>query len=128
MLEYKPVRVPTKSTMLRYFWKDLKPFVLAKLEYQDLKLESFNQMVKKTIDAKAKSALQSRSSTKEIDQNCPRGNQQANSTIAKCQSNTMKDLWVKEFKVRDPELSGPQGFESSKKARKEKKKGQRQRD
>ena len=69
--------------MLRYFWEGLKPSVLAKLEHEDLELESFNQMVKKAIDVKAKSDLRPRSSTKEMDQNCPQGNGLANSTIAK---------------------------------------------
>ena len=53
--------------MLKYFRKGLKPSILAELEYWDLELESFNQMVKKAIDAKAKSALRPRSSTKEMD-------------------------------------------------------------
>ena len=67
LLEYNPVGAPTKPTMLRYFRKGLKPSVLAKLEHQDLDLESFDQMVKKAVDAEAKSALCSRSSIKEID-------------------------------------------------------------
>ena len=70
LLEYNLVGVSTKPKMLRYFQEDLKLSVLAKLEYQDLKLESFNQMIKKTVNAEAKSALRPCSSTKEIDQNC----------------------------------------------------------
>ena len=42
LLEYNPVRAPTKSTMLKYFWEGPKPSVLAELEHQDLELESFN--------------------------------------------------------------------------------------
>ena len=87
--------------MLRYFQKGLKPSVLAELEYRDLELESFDQMVKKTIDAKAKSAFRPRSSTKKMDQNCPRGNRPSNSPIAKSQDSAMKDPWTKEPKVRD---------------------------
>ena len=73
-LEYDLIGASTKSTMLRYFREDLKPFILAELEHWDLELESFNQMVKKAVDAKAKSTLRPRSSTKEIHQNCLRGN------------------------------------------------------
>ena len=83
MLEYDLVGALTKPTMLRYFQKSLKPSVLAELEYRDLELESFDQMVKKVVNANTKSALRSRSNTKEIDQNCPWGNKSANSTIAK---------------------------------------------
>ena len=60
--------------MLRYFWEHPKPSVLVELEHQDLELESFNQMVKKAIDAEAKSAFRPPSSTKKIDQNYPWGN------------------------------------------------------
>ena len=85
-------------------------------------------MVKKAVNAKAKSALQPRSSTKEMDQNCPRGNRPANSTIAKSQGSAMKDLWSEKLKVWGTESSSSQRSESSKKARKEKKKEQRRKD
>ena len=109
MLEYDPVGALTKPTILRYFREGLKLSVLAKLEYWDLELESFNRMVKKAVDAEAKSALQPCSSTKEIDQNCLRGNQLANSTIAKSQDIAMKDLRAEKPKAWGLELlSAPQ--------------------
>ena len=55
-------------------------------------------MIKKAVNAKAKSALHPRSSTKDIDQNCPWGNWLANSTIAKSQDSTMKGLGVEKSK------------------------------
>ena len=82
VLKYDLVGALTKPIMLKYFQKSLKPSVLAKLEYWDLELKSFDQMVKKAVDAEAKSALYPCSSTKEIDQNCLRSNQPANSTVA----------------------------------------------
>ena len=94
--------------MLRYFWEGLKPSVLAELEHQDLKIESFDQMVKKAVDAKAKSALRPRSSTKKMDQNHPQGNRPANSTIARSQGSNMKDSWTEEPEVQDTKAqSGP---------------------
>ena len=102
--------------MLKYFRKGLKSSVLAELEHRDLKLESFNQMVKKAVDVEAKSALRPCSSTKKMHQHCPRSNRPANSTVAKSQDSTMKDLRLEEPKVWGIEsLSGPQRFESSKK-------------
>ena len=83
MLEYDLVRALTKPTMLRYFWEGLKPSVLAELEHRDLKLESFDQMVKKVVNAEAKLAFRPRFSTKKMDQNYPQKNRLANSTIAK---------------------------------------------
>ena len=71
MLEYDLVKAPTELIMLKYFRKGLKSSILAELEHQDLKLESFDQMVKKAVDAKSKLALQPRSSIIKIDQNCP---------------------------------------------------------
>ena len=53
--------------MLRYFWEGLKPSVLAELEHRDLELESFDWIVKKAVNAKAKLALRPRFSTKEMD-------------------------------------------------------------
>ena len=64
-----------------------------------------------------------------MDQNCSRGNQPANSTVAKSQGNVMKDLRLEKPKIQGTEpLSGPQRFESFKKAQKKKKKEQHWRD
>ena len=127
LLKYNPVGASTKPTMLKSFQKDLKPFVLAELEYRDLELESFDQMVKKAVNAKAKLAFQPWTSTKEMDQYYPRANQLVNSTMS--QGSTMKDPRSEKPKVWVIEsLSNLQCSESSKKARIEKKKKQRPRD
>ena len=82
-MEYDPIEALTKLIMLRYFRKGLKPFILTKLEHRDLELESFDQMIKKTIDVKAKLAFWSCFNTKKIDQYYLQSNQLANSIIAK---------------------------------------------
>ena len=120
LLEYDSVGAPTEPTMLRYFREGLKSSILPKLEHWDLELESFDQMVKKAVNAEAKSALHPRSSTKEMDQHCPWGNQPANST--KSQGSTMKDLRSEEPKDQGTESLGSQQSEPSEKDRKEKKK------
>ena len=97
LLEYDPVGAPTEPTMLKFFWESLVISVLAELEHRDLELESFNQMVKKAVNVKAKSALRPRSSTKEMDQHCPQDNRPANST--KSQGSIMKDPRSEEPKV-----------------------------
>ena len=66
-MEYNLVGALTKTIMLNYFQKGFKLFVLAKLEYQDLELESFNQIVKKAVDTEAMLALRPHSNTKKID-------------------------------------------------------------
>ena len=133
MLEYDPVGAPTKPTMLRYFREGLKPSVLAELKYWDLELESFDQMVKKAVNSEVKSALRSRSNTKEMDQNCPWDSQSANSTIAKSQSSTMKDFWMEKPKIQGIESVShpPQRSNNNKfsdKAWKDKKKERCQKD
>ena len=85
--------------MLRYFQEDLKLSILAELEHWDLELESFDQMVKKAVNAEAKSALWPHSSIKEIDQNCPRDSQLANSTVTKSQNSIIKDSRMEKPKV-----------------------------
>ena len=85
--------------MLRYFRKGLKLFLLAELEYRNLELESFDQMVKKAVDVEPKLALRPYSSIKEIDQICPQGNRLVNCTVAQSQSSTMKDPRSEESKV-----------------------------
>ena len=85
-------------------------------------------MVKKFVNAKAKSALRPHSSTKKRDQNCLWGNRLANFTVLKGQGSTMKEPRVKKPNVWSTELlSSPQHFEFSEKSRKEKKKKQCQR-
>ena len=85
-------------------------------------------MVKKAVNAEAKLALQPHSNTKKIDQNCPRGNRSANSTVAKGQGSAMKDPQSQKPKIQGTKLSGPQRSEFSIKVQKEKKKEQHQRD
>ena len=106
LLKYDLVEALTEPTMLRYFWENLKSSVLAELEHQDLELESFDQKVKKAVNAEAKLALRPRSSTKEMDQNCPQCNQLANSTVAKNQGSAIKDPRLEEPMVRKIETLG----------------------
>lgn len=109
--------------MLKYLWEDLKPLVLTKLEYQDFKLESFDQMVKKVINGEDKLALWPCTSTKEIDLNYSQDNKPVNSTVAKSQGSAIKNPQVEKLKDRDAKsLSNPQRSEFFEKARKKKKK------
>ena len=99
LLEYDLVETLTKLTIHKYFQEGLKPSILAELEHRDLELKSFNQIVKKAVNAKAKSALRPRSSTEEMDQNCPQSNRPANSTVAKNQGIAIKDPQTEKPKV-----------------------------
>ena len=110
--------------MLKYFGESLKYSILAKLKYRDLKLESFDQIVKKIINAMAKAALWFPSNTRKIDQHCPRNSWPANSIIIKSWDSIIKNPRVEEHKIWGSEsLSSPQRSNKfSKKAWKVKKK------
>ena len=56
LLAYNPVGVPAEPTMLRYFREGPRPPILAELQNEDLELESFVQIIKKTVIAEAKAS------------------------------------------------------------------------
>lgn len=56
-LEYNLIKALTKLTILKYLQEGLKSSILAELQNKDLKLESFVQIVKKTVVAKVKANL-----------------------------------------------------------------------
>ena len=67
LLLYDPVGAPTKPMILRYFQKGLRTSILAELQNEDHELESFVQIVKKAVVAKAKTNLRSRATIKDMD-------------------------------------------------------------
>ena len=69
--------------MLRYFREGLRPSIRVELEHRDLELESFEQLVKKVVEAEGKASLRPRTTTREMDQRCPQGNRPAYTTVAK---------------------------------------------
>lgn len=71
LLKYDSIKAQTKPTMLRYFWKSLKPSILARFYNKNLELKSFMWIIKKTIVTKAKANLWLQATTCNIDQNCP---------------------------------------------------------
>ena len=113
--------------MLKYFREGLRPSIRVELEHRDLELESFEQLVKKVVEAEGKASLRPRTITREMDQHCFRGSRPANTTVAKAStpSSSMKDPRVEEPKVQTQEATSPYHPESTetsnKKARKEKK-------
>lgn len=86
LLDYNLIKALAKPTMLKYFQKDLKFFILAKLQNKDLELKSFVQIVKKVVIANAKANLQLWAITQDIDQQCPWGFWPATTTTAKTNS------------------------------------------
>ena len=63
--------------MIPYFLEDLKPSIRAQLDVRRRDLGSWEEAVENTINAEAKTMLQSSFSTCNIDSKCPQGNRAA---------------------------------------------------
>ena len=71
--EFDSVAAPNEDTMIRYFREGLRPSIRAQLDVRDRDLDSWDEVVDKTVDAEAKASLQAPSGTREMDSRCPQG-------------------------------------------------------
>ena len=63
--------------MIRCFREGLRPSIRAQLDARGRDLDSWEEAVKKAVNAEAKAMLQSSASTRDMDLRCPRGNRPA---------------------------------------------------
>ena len=63
--------------MIQYFREGLRPSIRAQLDARSRDLDSWEEAVKKAVNAEAKTSLQSPASTRDMDSRCPRGNRAA---------------------------------------------------
>ena len=57
-MKFNPAATPTtKSTIIRYFEKSLKPSIKAKIDYDATYLDNYERLVAKAVKAKAKAGL-----------------------------------------------------------------------
>ena len=127
LIEFDSECAPEEGTMIRYFREGLRPSVRVEMEQRGRELDSFEELVKKAVDAKAKAALRPRSYARETDQHCLQSSRPfAAKTNTQCQP--MKDPRVEKPKSRPQELKAPapqrstDNAEISEQARKEKNK------
>ena len=73
--EFDSVMASNEDTMIRYFREGLRPSIRAQLDVRDRELDSWDEIVDKTVDAEAKASLQAPSGTQEMDSQCPCGQQ-----------------------------------------------------
>ena len=117
--------------MLRYFREGLRPSIRVELEHRDLELESFEQLIKKVVEAEGKASLRPRTTTREMDQHCSRGSRPTNTTVAKAStpSSSIKDPRVEKLKVWTQKATSSYHHKSietsNRKTRKERKKQRR---
>ena len=130
LIEFDSECAPEEGTMIRYFREGLRPSVRVEMEQRGRELDSFEELVKKAVDAKAKAALRPRSYACETDQYCLWGSRPS-AAKASTQGQPMKDPRFEQPKSRPQESKALarqryNSAEPSEKARKEKKKNDRQ--
>ena len=68
LIEFDPDCAPEEGTMIWYLREGLRPLVRVKMEQRGRKLDNFEEIVKKAVDAKAKAAFKPRSYARDTDQ------------------------------------------------------------
>ena len=69
--EFNPVAAPTEEVLICYFCDGLRPSIRAQTNKRVQDLDTWEEAIKKTIDAEAKAACQPQSLRKEMDNRCP---------------------------------------------------------
>ena len=72
-MELNPIATSTKLTMVRYFKKDLKLSIKAKIDQDATYINNYKELVAKPIRVKAKAGLQPSFYIRESDQQVLRG-------------------------------------------------------
>ena len=106
LIEFDPECAPEEGTMIRYFREGLRPSVRVEMEQRGRELDSFEELVEKTVDAKAKAALRPRSYVRKTDQHCLWGSRPS-AAKANTQGQPMKDPRVEEPKSKPQESKAP---------------------
>lgn len=90
---------------IQYFWQDIKPLVKIKIEQYSWELDCLNEIVKKMVDTKAKTAIMPPCYTCETNQYYAWANRLA-VTKSHAQDLSMKNSKVEEQKIRpqNPDL------------------------
>lgn len=70
LLEFDTDGARKEGIMIRYFRKGFKPSIQAEIKQRGCELDSFEELVEKAVDTKAKAALMPCSYAWETDQHC----------------------------------------------------------
>ena len=68
--KFNPATAPTEEVLICYFCDSLRSSIQAQTDARGQDLDIWEEAIKKTIDAKAKTACQSQSLIKEMDNRC----------------------------------------------------------
>ena len=133
LVEFDADGALVKSNLIRFFREGLKPSIKAQIEPRSQEYDSWDELVKKTVVAKAKANLQPSYYSRDMDNRCPKGNRLSHTNLWKHRSS--RDDHLEKEKSQNPQVQKkstqppsscsprPDSNETSKKkARKEKKK------
>ena len=116
--------------MSRYFWEGFKPSIKVEIEQQDRALTSFEKMMQRAINAKAKVGLRSSTMVWDSDVRCPKGHRPSHNTSSKVQSqgsNNKDSSCSEEPKPKDPKLAPPRDNAAAEPDKKEDRKNKKKR-
>ena len=99
LIEFDPDCAPEENTMIWYIKEGLRPLVQVKIEQHGRLLDSFEEMVKKAVNAKANAALRPRPYARNTNQQFFRGSRPSAAKTS-TKSQLMKDPQVEKPKPR----------------------------
>ena len=99
LIEFDSEWAPEEGTMIRYFREGLRPSIRVKMEQRGRELNSFEELVEKTVETKAKAALRPRSYACETNQHCLQDSQ-SSAAKSSIQGQPIKDARVEKPKSR----------------------------
>ena len=102
LIEFNPEYAPEEGTMIWYFRESLCPSLRVEIEQRGWELDSFEELVKKTVNAEAKASLRPRSYARKTDQHCFQDSWPS-AVKASTQGQLMKDPKIKKTKFRPQE-------------------------
>ena len=103
LAKFDIIKAPNESTMIHYFWEDLKPSLKNEIKQQNRVLTSFKEMIQRAVNAKAKADLRLSIMIRDAVSHCSRSHCPSQKTSAKVQtqSSTAKESKPKEFRPKD---------------------------
>lgn len=106
-LEFDIDRAPEMFNLIRFFWKELKPSIKAKIEEKSRKLDNWEKLVKNIIEVKAKARFRPTFDIWETDHCYLQGNCLAYTTVTSIQT--------QDFSMQDSITKNPKSkFQKSK--------------
>lgn len=101
MVEFETIGAPDKSTIIRYFQKDLKPSIKIEIKQQDQALTRLEEIMRKTVNAEAKVGPKSSTMIQNLDICCPRSYCSSYAPFLKVQTQETKKPKPNKFKLKD---------------------------